>query len=75
MFVSLLALVGLLHKVIVVLELLLNVATIIFGCIFSMLLSDFRVQGLKNIPTPPVITLTEFFCTDPEINVHPLQVS
>ena len=30
----------------------LNVATIILGCIFSMLFIDFRVHGPRSIPTP-----------------------
>ena len=59
---------GLLHKyhqeMIIVLGLLLNIATIILSYLFSMLLSDFRVQGLRSIPTCPVMALTEFFYAD-----------
>ena len=54
------------------LGLLLNVATIILGCIFSMLLSDFRARGLKSVPIPLMMALTEFFHADTEINIHPL---
>ena len=60
---------------IVVQGLLLNVGTIILSCIFSMLLSDFRTQGLRSIPTPPMMALTEFSHAGAEINVHPLPES
>ena len=50
----------------------LNVATIILGCIFSMLFSDFRARGLISIPTPPIVALTEFSHADAKTNVHPL---
>ena len=46
---------------IVALGLSLNVATIILGCIFSILFSDFRVRVPISIPTPPIAALTEFF--------------
>ena len=49
------------------LELPLNDATIILGCIFSMILSARR---LRSIPTPPMTALTEFFHADAEIKVH-----
>ena len=52
----------------------LNVATIILGCIFSMLFSDFRACGPISIPTHPIMALTEFFHADAETNVHPLPV-
>ena len=60
---------------IVDLELPLNVATIILGCIFSMLFSDFRARGPISIPTPPIVALTKFFYADTETNVHLLPVS
>ena len=53
----------------------LNVATIILGCIFSVLFSDFRTGGPISIPTPRIVALTEFFHADAETNVHPLPVS
>ena len=43
---------------IVALGLSLKVATIILGCIFSMLFSDFRACGPISIPTPPIVALT-----------------
>ena len=49
---------------IVALGLPLNVATIILGCIFSMLFSDFKARGIISIPTPPIAALTEFFHAD-----------
>ena len=42
----------------------LNVATIILGCIFSMLLSVFSALGPISNPTPPTAALTEFFHAD-----------
>ena len=36
----------------------LNVANIMLGGIFSMLLSDFSVDGPISIPTPPIVALT-----------------
>ena len=60
---------------IVALGLSLKVATIILGCILSMLLSDFKALGPKSIPTPPTVALTEFFHADTVASVHPLQVS
>ena len=53
----------------------LNVATIILGCIFSMLLGDFRAQRLTSFPTSPMTALTEFFHVDVETNVYPLPVA
>ena len=44
---------------IVALGLLLKVATIILGSIFSMLFSDFRARGPISIPAPPIVVLTE----------------
>ena len=44
---------------IVVLELSLNVATIILGCILSMLLRDFRARRPISILTPPITVLKE----------------
>ena len=52
-----------------------NIATIILGCIFLMLLSDFRVRVLRSIPIPPITTFTEFFYADVKINICPLPVS
>ena len=46
------------------LRLLLNIATIILGCIFSMPLSDFRARGLRSITTAPMTALAEFFHAD-----------
>ena len=60
---------------IVALELPLEVATIILGCILSMLLSDFNALGPISTPTPPTVALTEFFHTDTVASVHPLPVS
>ena len=54
---------------IVVQKLTLNVEKIILRCIFSVLLSDFRARGLRNIPTG------EFFHADTETNVHQLPVT
>ena len=59
MSVSSLALVGLLQEINVVLGLPLNVAPIIFGCIFSMLFSNFRVRELRSIPLTTMTALTE----------------
>ena len=52
--VSSLKLVGLAQEMIVMLGLTLKVATIILGCIFSMLFSDFRSSGPMSILTPPI---------------------
>ena len=51
------------------------VNSIILGCIFSMLFSDFRACVPISIPTPPITALTEFFHADDDTNVHPLLVS
>ena len=51
----------------------LSVATIILGCIFFMLISDFRAHGPISIPIPLFTGLTECFHTG--INNHPLPVS
>ena len=53
----------------------LKVATVIIGCIFSMLFSDFRARGPISIPTPPIVALIEFFHEDLVANVQPLPVS
>ena len=53
----------------------LKVATIILGCIFSMLFCDFRACGPIKIPTPPIMALTEFFHVDTVASIHPLPVS
>ena len=45
---------------IVALGLPLKVATIILGCIFSMLISNFRACGPLSIPTPPIVALKSF---------------
>ena len=60
---------------IVVLGLPLNVATIILGCIFSMLLKDFRACGSRRIPITLRMALTVFLHANVEINVHPSPVS
>ena len=60
---------------IVALGLPLKVATIIQGCILSILLSDFKARGPISIPTPPTMALTEFFHADTVASVHPLPVS
>ena len=52
--------------------LLLKVATIILGFIFSMLVSDLGARGPISISTPLIVALTEFFHADAETNVHPL---
>ena len=57
---------------IVVLGLPLKVATIILGCIFYMLFSDFRACVPISIPTPLIMALTEFFHVDAVASVHPL---
>ena len=72
--VSSLKFVGLQQEMIVVLGLPLNVTTIILGCIFTMLFSDFRACGPISIPISPIVALTEFFHADAETNIHPLLV-
>ena len=62
-----LALVGLEQETIVVQGLPINEAYILGG-ILSILFSDFKIQGLKNIPTPPMVA-------DTWTNVHPLLLS
>ena len=59
---------------IVALGLPLKVATIILGCILSMLLGDFNALGPISMPTPPTVALTEFFHADTVASVHPLPV-
>ena len=56
-------------------ELPLNVSHIILSWNPLLLLSDFKVQRLRSVPTPPVVVYTEFFHTDAETNIHPLLVS
>ena len=73
--VSSLVLMELYQETIIVLGLLLNVAHIILGWILSMLLTDLKARGLRNIPTPPKTVLTDFFHADADTNVHPLPVS
>ena len=73
--VSSLTLVELKQVMIVALGLPLKIITIILGCIFSMLFSDFRVRGHISILTPPIVELTEFFYADAVAIVHPLPVS
>ena len=53
----------------------LKVATIILGCILSMLFSDFRACDPIRIPTPPIVALIEFFHADVVASVHALPVS
>ena len=67
-----LTLVGLEQEIIVALGLPLKVATIILGCILSMLFNDFRALGPISIPTPPTVVLTEFFHADAVASGHPL---
>ena len=55
-----LGLMGLLQESIFVLGLSLNVAHIILDWVFSMLFSDFKAQGLRSIPMPPLAALTVF---------------
>ena len=38
-----------------------------------MLFSDFKVWGLRNIPTPPMMALTELFHAADETNVQAYQ--
>ena len=60
---------------IVALGLPLKVATIILGCLLSMLLSDFNALGPISMPIPPTVALIEFFQADAVASVHPLPVS
>ena len=60
---------------IVALGLPLKVATLILGCIFSILFNDFRACGPISIPTPLILALTEFFHADAVASIHPLPVS
>ena len=60
---------------IVALGLPLKVATIILGCILSMLWSDFNALGPISMPTPPTVALIKFFHADTLASVHPLPVS
>ena len=48
----------------------LNEAHYIFGCIFSMLFSDFRARRLRSIPTSPMMTLMKFLNADTETNIY-----
>ena len=66
---------GLLRKMIVEKGLLSNVAHIILNWVIMMLFSDFKAQGLRCIPKPPMTAITEFFDADAETNVYPLPVS
>ena len=59
-------------RTIIVQGLSLNVTPTILGCISSMLFSDFKTRELKNIPSPPVASLTEFFHADTDTNIHQL---
>ena len=71
---SSLTLVGYWQKMIVALGLPLKVATIILGCILSMLLSDFNTLSPISMPTP-TMALTELSYADTVASVHPLPVS
>ena len=53
----------------------LKVATIILGCIFSILSSDFTAHGPISISMPSIEALTEFFHADVVANIHPMPVS
>ena len=50
----------------------LNKAHIIFGWIFSVLLSDFKARILRSISTPPMMAVTGFFNADAETNPLPV---
>ena len=65
----------LLLVMIVALGLLLKVAAIILGCIFSMLFSVINALGPISQLTPPTAALTEFFNADTVTSDHPLPVS
>ena len=56
-------------------EVAIKVATIILGCIFSMLFRDFRARGPISILTPPIVALTEFFHADAVASAYPLPES
>ena len=70
--VSSLALVGLKQEMLVALGLPLKVATVILGCVFSMLFSDFRTHGPISVPTPTTVALTKLFHADAVASVYPL---
>ena len=62
--VSSLTLVKLQQEIIAALGLLLKVATIVLGCILSILFDDFKAFVPIGIPTFPTVALTEFFHAD-----------
>ncbi len=58
------------YETIIVLGLPLNAAHIILGQILSMVFNDFKLQELKSIPTPPIVTMS-FTHAYAETNLHP----
>ena len=60
---------------IVALCLPLKVATIILGCIFSMLFRVFRACSPISLHAPPIMALTEFFHADAMASIHSLPES
>ena len=70
-----LSLVGLWQEAIIIQTLLLNVAHLILGWVFSLLFNHFKARGLRSIPTPLRMALTEFFHAHAKTNVYPLSVS
>ena len=67
--------VGLNQEMIDALGLPLKIATIIPGCIFSILFSEFRTRLLISIPTHRIVALTEVFHADTVASSHPLPAS
>ena len=74
MSISSLALMGLKQEMIIEMGLPLNVAYVILDGIFSVLFCDFKPRGLRSLPTPPMVALTEFFHVHAETNVRLLPV-
>ena len=64
-----------LAKVTIVHGLFLNIAHMVLGWIFSILLSDYKSLGLISILTSPMVSLTGFFHADDVTNVHLLSGS
>ena len=70
MFILSLALVGLKQEAIVVQGLSLKKAHIIIVWILSKLFNDFKVQGLRSIPTTLMMLLMEYFHADAKTIIH-----